>query len=243
MTSLEILAKGALNLGYPLSEQQLALFELYHQILIDWNQRINLTAIVNHEDVQMKHFLDSLTVAAALPNVSQDNRLLDVGTGAGFPGIPLKILLPELRVVLLESVTKKVKFLNHLVSQLSLQGIEIVNERAENLGHNASYREQFATVVSRAVASLPTLFELTLPFCKLNGISIAQKKGDIEKEIKASRAALETLGGQLKEVRKVSLPVLEDRLLLITVKTSPTPVTYPRRPGIPAKRPIVNRGG
>jgi len=242
MPSLELLAKGAINLGYPLSEQQLNQFQLYYQILIDWNQRINLTAIVDFKDVQVKHFLDSLSVATVLSDISDGQRLLDVGTGAGFPGIPLKILFPSLQVVLLESVTKKVKFLTHLVSQLGLQGVEIINDRAENLGHNASYRELFEIVVSRAVAPLPTLYELTLPFCKRNGIFIAQKKGDIDKEIESSKTALKILGGQLKEVRKVNLPEIGERLLLVAMKVAPTPPLYPRRPGIPSKRPIITNG-
>ena len=241
MPSLELLAKGAVNLGYPLSEQQLNQFQLYYQILIDWNQRINLTAIVDFEDVQIKHFLDSLTVATVLSDIATGHRLLDVGTGAGFPGIPLKILFPSLQVVLLESVTKKVKFLNHLISQLGLQGVEIINDRAENLGRNAAYREQFSVVVSRAVAPLPELLELTLPFCHLNGIFIAQKKGDIAKEIESAKRALEILGGELRETKRVSLPELEERFLVITLKTGPTPPAYPRRPGIPSKRPIINR--
>jgi len=239
MPSLELLAKGAINLGYPLSEQQLNQFQLYYQILIDWNQRINLTAIVDFKDVQVKHFLDSLSVATVLSDISDGQRLLDVGTGAGFPGIPLKILFPSLQVVLLESVTKKIKFLTHLVSQLGLQGVEIINDRAENLGHNTSYRELFEIVVSRAVAPLPTLYELTLPFCTLDGISIAQKKGGIDKEIESSKTALKILGGQLEEVRKVNLPEIGERLLLVARKVTPTPPSYPRRPGVPSKHPII----
>ena len=239
--TMERLNTGAKKLGLPLNPRQLEQFNTYYQELVDWNQRVNLTAITDYEEVQIKHFLDSLTVTLAWqpPTVNTDFRLIDVGTGAGIPGIPLKILFPDIKLVLLDSVAKKAAFLHHLKQKLELDNIEIVVGRAEEIAHQTQYRGKFNVVLSRAVAPLPTLVELTLPFCAIGGSFIAQKKGDIEPEISKAARAISLLGGELREVKRVDLEEFTDeRRLIIIDKVSPTPQQYPRRPGIPAKRPL-----
>ena len=203
---------------------------------------MNLTAITDYEDVQIKHFLDSLTVTLAWqqPVVDTSFRLIDVGTGAGIPGLVLKILFPDIRLVLLDSTAKKAAFLQHIKSELGLDNVEIVVGRAEEIAHQAQYREQFDMVLSRGVALLPTLIELTLPFCTIGGSFIAQKKGDIDLELSQANKAISLLGGSLREVRKIDLAEFTDkRRLIIIDKVSATPQQYPRRPGIPAKRPVL----
>ena len=242
MTIMEKLASGAKKLGLQLTPKQLEQFQVYYQELIEWNQRVNLTAITDYEEVQIKHFLDSLTVVLALkqPIGKGDCRLIDVGTGAGIPGIPLKILLPDIKLVLLEATTKKAAFLHHIRDKLELNDVEIIVGRAEDVAHQAQYREKFELVLSRAVARLPTLVELTLPFCALGGSFIAQKKGDIDLEISQAGKVLSLLGGNLREVKRVDLEEFTDeRWLIVIDKVSPTPQQYPRRPGIPTKRPLV----
>lgn len=238
---MELLRSGAARLGYQLSPEQLRLFQTYYEVLTYWSGKLNLTAITDFEDVQVKHFLDSLTVATVFNGVRRDARLLDVGTGAGLPGIPLKILFPELRLTLLESVAKKTHFLDHLALHLGLKGVEIVTGRAEDLAHDPEYREQFHVAVSRAVAALPTLLELTLPFCRTGGLLVALKSGDLAEEIELSSRALELLGGQVTEMRQVDFPGLEGHILIVVSKVAPTPLAYPRRPGLPYKRPIIRR--
>ncbi len=236
------LESGAEKLGIELSPKQLEQFQVYYQELIDWNQRLNLTRITGYEEVQTKHFLDSLTVVLALPQKigRVGFRVIDVGTGAGIPGIPLKILIPDIKLVLLDATAKKATFLHHIRDKLGLDNVEIVVGRAEEVAQEAKYRDNFDLVLSRAVAPLPTLVELTLPFCALGGSFIAQKKGDIAPEISQAAKAISLLGGNLREVRKIELAEFTDeRWLIIIDKVSPTPQKYPRRPGIPAKRPLV----
>jgi len=237
---MDRLNRGATKLGLYLNSRQLEQFSLYYQELVSWNQRMNLTAITDYEEVQIKHFLDSLTVTLALKlAVGSNARIIDVGTGAGLPGLPLKILFPNTRLVLLEATAKKAAFLYHLKQQLGLDNVEIVVGRAEEIAHLGQYREVFDIVLSRAVAPLPTLVELTLPFCAIDGSFIAQKKGNIEPEISQATKAINTLGGNLREVKRLSLEEFtEERQLVIIDKVSATPTRYPRRPGIPAKRPI-----
>ena len=199
-----------------------------------------LLPITDYAEVQSKHFLDSLTVSQAIPvDVASGGALMDVGSGAGFPGLVLKILWPGLRVTLVESVGKKAAFLRHLTEVLNLDEVEVRNERAETLGRDPRFRESYDVVVARAVAELNTLAELTLPFCKPGGSVIAQKKANIEDEIKRAERAISTLGGTLDSIMPVDMEEIgEPRWLVVLGKETPSPSIYPRRPGIPAKRPL-----
>jgi len=238
---MEILITGVKKMGLPLSRRQLEQFGIYYQELVNWNRRVNLTSVTDFEGVQVKHFLDSLTVMPLLEKGKgyKSFRVIDIGAGAGFPGLPLKIMLPEVDLVLLEATAKKTVFLQHIVRKLELEGVEIVTGRAEDVAHEAQYREQFDIVLSRAVAPLPVLVELTLPFCALGGSFIAQKKGAIGAELSSAERAISLLGGSLREKKAVEMEELGDsRLLVIIDKVAPTPPHYPRRPGIPAKRPL-----
>ena len=238
---MERLITGVEKLGLSLNREQIRQFEVYCREMLDWNQRVNLTAITDYEEVQTRHFLDSLTIYSVLDKSQscENLNILDVGTGAGFPGIPLKITIPDIKLTLIEATGKKTEFLNYVVSILGLENVKITTGRAEELAHRAEYRAGFNVVVSRAVASLATLAELTLPFCPTGGTVIAPKKGDVRKEVEEALRAIDTLGGSLHEVRLVELDELtDDRYLVIIDKVSPTPDKYPRRPGIPEKRPI-----
>jgi 16S rRNA (guanine527-N7)-methyltransferase len=237
---MEKLDSGARKLGLHLTPRQLEQFQVYYQELIDWNRRLNLTAITDYEEVQVKHFLDSLTVVQALKlPLSKGMKLIDVGTGAGIPGIPLKILLPEIELVLLDATKKKTGFLEHITEKLKIKNTGVVVGRAEEVARRTEYRQKFDMVLSRAVAELSVLVELTLPFCAVGGRFIAQKKGDIETEIQAARQAILLLGGELVDVKTVELSEFSDKRQLVVIdKVGETPAQYPRRPGIPAKRPL-----
>ena len=236
------LIEGAGKLGIEFSTRQVKQFELYYQELIEWNRKINLTAITDYSSVQVKHFLDSLTITLALPEGEverPDFNIIDIGTGAGFPGLPLKILFPQPRLVLIEPTTKKTAFLHHIIHKLELENVEVLNSRAEEAAHLPPYREQFSLVLSRAVALLPTLVELTLPFCRIGGRFVAQKKGELDREINGAEKAISALGGKLDQIKKIELGEFDDvRYLVIIDKIFPTPNKYPRRPGIPRRRPI-----
>jgi len=236
------LIEGAGKLGIELNAKKVKQFELYYRELIEWNKKINLTAITDYSSVQVKHFLDSLTITLALPEEEverPDFNVMDIGTGAGFPGVPLKILFPRPRLVLIEPTTKKTAFLHHIIRKLELENVEVLNSRAEEAAHLPLYREQFALVLSRAVALLPTLAELTLPFCRIGGRFIAQKKGEIDQELNRAKKAIAALGGKLDRIKKIELDEFDGgRYLIIIDKISPTPSKYPRRPGLPRRRPI-----
>lgn len=237
---MERLVAGAGELGLTLSPEQVERFRLYRRELIEWNERVNLTTIVDCAEVQTKHFLDSLSVLLCVRQ--SRGRVVDVGAGAGFPGVPLKIVYPGIALCLVESRRKKADFLNHLVCRLGLSGVDVVVGRAEELAHDKAYREMFDVVVSRAVARLDTLAELALPFCTVGGVFIAQKKGDIGGEVAEAETAIHTLGGRLREVRPVILDELgEERYLVAVEKRAGSPLHYPRRPGIPQRRPIGAR--
>jgi 16S rRNA (guanine527-N7)-methyltransferase len=238
---MDKLIAGAKKLGLQLNPRQIEQFSIYYQELIDWNRRMNLTAITDFEEVQIKHFLDSLTATLAFPQPIKKNlSIIDVGTGAGLPGAPLKIVLPEIELVLLDATTKKAKFLHHLKQKLGLDDIEIVVGRAEEIAHQIRYREKFDIALSRAVAGLPALIELTLPFCTVGGRFIAQKKAGVDSEMNEAAKAIHTLGGRLRETKRINLAELgEERWLIVIDKIAPTPPQYPRRPGLPGKRPLT----
>jgi 16S rRNA (guanine527-N7)-methyltransferase len=238
---MEKLKSGAERLGINLTDQQLEKFEAYYRELIVWNKKVNLTRITDYEDVQVKHFLDSLTIFTAI-DLSESMKVIDIGTGAGLPGIPLKIVSPGIDLTLLEATAKKARFLEHLITRLGLDGVAIANGRAEEIAHDNRYREKFDLALARALAPLPVLVELALPFCEVGGCCIAQKKGDIEREVAQALKAIEVMGGRLGEVKPVGLEELSDkRYLVIIDKIKPTPIEYPRRPGRPTKRPIIHK--
>jgi len=239
---MERLISGAGRLGIELSPEQVEQFAVYYRELTDWNRRVNLTAITGYEEVQVKHFLDSLTVTLALKPGDKGFRLIDVGSGAGLPGIPLKILMPDIKLTLLEATAKKAAFLNHISHKLGLEDVEVVVGRAEDIAHREQYREQFDIVLSRAVASLASLVELTLPFCAIGGRFIAQKKGAVDPELSQATKAIGLLGGKLRETKRIELAEFSgERWLIVIDKITPTPEAYPRRAGIPQKRPLLDK--
>lgn len=237
---MERLVAGAQELGITLSSGQVASFELYYRELVDWNARMNLTAITDYEEVQVKHFLDSLTCVLAMEARAPGQHLLDVGSGAGFPGLVLQIACPELEVTLLEATRKKAAFLRYISERLGLAKVRIVNARAEDAGRDPEHREAYDWVVARAVADLAELVEYMLPFCRPGGACLALKGGEISGEIEAAARAIEVLGGRLARAIPVQHSALKDlrRQVLVIEKVGPTPAVYPRRPGIPHKRPI-----
>ncbi len=234
-----ILPTLAHSFGLDLSDAQLAAFDRYAKFLVEWNTRVNLTAITDPAEIAVKHFADSLSVALAFSSEKRaaSQKLIDVGAGAGFPGVPLAIAFPHWRVTLLEATGKKVAFLDKLKSQLPLTHYQAFHARAEDLAHDAQHREQYDVAVARALAELPTLLEYTLPFVRVGGIVVAQKAKDVDAEIRTSEKALRTLGGQLREVIPVQLPNLEARHLVVLGKSAHTPEAYPRRAGVPGKKP------
>jgi len=205
------------------------LFNLYLQELLEWNKKFNLTAITDPEEVRRKHFEDSLTLLQTIQLTDQS--LIDIGAGAGFPGIPLKIACPEIKLTLLEATRKKADFLKHIVSVLNLNNTEVIWGRAEEIAKEK--RESFDIAVSRAVAKLNTLCEYCLPFIKVGGIFIAYKEENVEEEVEDAKVAISTLGGSVREIKK-----LPQRSLVIIDKVKPTPPQFPRRPGMAKKRPL-----
>ena len=237
---MEALVSGDPFPALGLGPEANALFRRYFSELVEWNRNVNLTAIVDPDEVAAKHFRDSLSVGKVIPDEAlAGSSLVDVGSGAGFPGLPLKIAWPGLRVTLVESVGKKTAFLRHIVDTLRLEGVEIHNGRAESLAREPRLRESFDVATARAVAHMAALAELTLPFCKLGGIVLAQKKAGIDEELKEAEAAISLLGGELDRIEVVDdVEPGDPRWLVVLRKVAPTPERYPRRPGIPAKRPL-----
>ncbi len=239
MIKQQLLRHGAGQFGLTLTDSQASAFERYSQELIAWNQRVNLTGIVDPREIVTKHFLDSLSVYQALAQRPLPFSLIDVGSGAGFPGLPLKIVLPDMELTLLESVARKTAFLEHLVTSLNLQGVTILTARAEEAGRQPEHRERYDVAAARAVAALRVTSEYTLPFVKVGGLVILQKGQYPTAEIAEISNALGILGGKLVQVLPVTVPNLEAaRHLVVLQKRKPTPQQYPRRPGLPAKKPI-----
>jgi 16S rRNA (guanine527-N7)-methyltransferase len=237
MTLRNLLLTSANEWELELSETQLEQFESYAAELIRWNQRTNLTTITDPHEIGVRHFLDSLALAQVWRSEPPDS-LADIGSGAGFPGLPLKLLWPELRLLLVESIGKKTEFLRHIVELLALPNVEIRTARAEELGHDPRYREQFAAVTARAVATLNVLAEYCLPLCRVGGVFVAPKSVAGTQEAQQAQHAIQLLGGAATESLPVQLPGIEPRTLLVVRKMQPTPTQYPRRVGIPTKRPL-----
>lgn len=236
---MKTLAQNALEVaGIRLTAGQIAAIEQYERELLAWNSRFNLTAIRESEGIRVKHFLDSLTCLQAMRNSSAE-RVVDVGTGAGFPGLLLKIAIPTMRLTLLESVGKKADFCRHVVQTLRLEGVDVVQERAEVLGQLAAHREQYDWAIGRAVAAMPVLAEYLLPLARVGGHALAMKGENAVAEAHSAERALRLLGGRLRQLISVHLPgVAEERYLIVVDKVAATPGAYPRRPGVPSKKPL-----
>jgi len=225
-------------IGVSLSARQMAALEHYERELLEWNERFNLTAIRDVEGIRTKHFLDSLSCLLVLKD-PHPTRLIDIGTGAGFPGIPLKIVLPNLKLTLVESVGKKVNFCRHMVQVLNLDAVEVLQARAEDLGMDRAYRERYDWAVARAVAGMPTLAEYLLPLVRVGGAILAQKGESGPTEVHGAEHAFQLLGGRVRKLLKFNLPgIVEDRYLIVIDKTAATPPGYPRRVGLPSKTPL-----
>ena len=237
---MQRLQDAAHRLGIELNRRQIQQFRSYREGLIAWNQRVNLTAVSDPEEIEELHFVDSLSVALAIPEYVLDGGSVgDVGTGAGFPGVPLKVAFPGTNLTLVDSLAKRTRYLDALVEELGLEGVRVVTGRAETLGHDTGLRESMDVVVSRAVASMRVLLELVLPFCRVGGRAVLQKKGDIREELGQADDACRELGGRIMEVKPVPEEVLGgQRVLVVVEKLAATPAKYPRRAGIPAKRPL-----
>ena len=227
--------------GISLNQKQIEQFELYYKLLVSWNEKMNLTAITDREEVYVKHFLDSLSFVKTNPS-TEDFRLIDIGTGAGFPGIPIKILYPKAHITLMDSLAKRVTFLNEVIEELSLNedgSIEAVHARAEDLAKDQTYREQYDYAVSRAVANLSTLSEYCLPFVKVGGVFVSYKSEKATEEVKDAKKAVFLLGGSFGEEISFILPGSDlKRTLVMIEKKSATSAKYPRKAGMPSKNPL-----
>jgi 16S rRNA (guanine527-N7)-methyltransferase len=232
-----LLLEGAKELGVNLDGRMLALFNIYKDTLKEWNKKINLTAIEEDPDIAVKHFIDSLTI---IPYISGEKiNLLDVGTGAGFPGIPAKIVFKNLKLTLLDSLEKRIKFLNELINILEIKDALAIHGRAEDLGQNPRYREKFDVCTARAVASLPVLLEYCLPFVRIGGTFIAMKGSSLD-EVGLSQKALNILGGEIDEIKRITLPFSDIiRNIIIVKKMRHTSTKYPRKAGKPSKKPLI----
>jgi 16S rRNA (guanine527-N7)-methyltransferase len=218
--------------------RQVMAFTTFEKELLEWNQKFNLTAIRDVESIRTKHFLDSVSCVLAWKG-TPPSHLIDVGTGAGFPGIPLKILYPNLKLTLVESVGKKAMFCQHIVSVLGLEHVDVIQARAEDLGQHINHREKYDWAVARAVASLNVLSEYLIPLVKIGGTVLAQKGESGPAEAQSAEHAMELLGGKLKQLIPVNLPgVVDDRYLILVDKVAATPPKYPRKPGVAAKQPL-----
>ena len=239
MDGFELLQEEFFTLvGQKFEPYQLEAAQRYADLLSEWNQKINLTAITTPEEIRRKHFLDSLSCMLVIKD-TPTHRMIDIGTGAGFPGLPLKILHPEMHLTLVESVAKKTNFLSLIVQELGLKPVEVITERAEIVGQDPAHRERYDWAVARAVAGLTVLVEYLLPLTRVGGFALAQKGDTALEEIKAAQPAIATLGGQVRDPVQVVLPgVPEKRYLVVIEKIHPTPAQYPRRVGIPSKRPL-----
>ncbi len=232
----EILKTYLKKIDIELSKKQIEQFYTYMNLLLEWNEKINLTAITEPEEVILKHFVDSLTISAY---IKKGSKLVDMGTGAGFPGIPLKILRDDIEITLVDSLNKRINFLNEVIKELELREISTVHARAEEFGQNKKYREKFDIATSRAVANLSTLSEYLVPLVKLEGKIICMKGSEVKEELENAKNAIKILGGKIEKEESFNLPNSDmKRNLVIIKKIKNTPAKYPRKPGTPAKEPI-----
>lgn len=232
----EEMSKKSKILGVRFSVEQIEQFYKYMNLLIEWNEKMNLTAITEPKEIILKHFIDSITI---LKYIDDNSKLVDVGTGAGFPGVPLSIMNPTLKITLVDSLNKRLIFLQEVVKELNLKNIEIVHARAEEFGQNKNYREKFDIATSRAVANLATLSEYLVPLVKIGGKIISMKASNAKEEINDAQKAIEVLGGKIEKIEEFDLPESDiGRTIIIIDKNKCTPVIYPRKAGTPAKEPI-----
>ena len=227
------------QMGIGLTDHQIDQFYSYYELLIHWNSMVNLTAITQMDEVVTKHFVDSLSLKKIIVDIDQKQRkLIDVGTGAGFPGIPLKIAFPELEITLLDSLNKRVKFLNEVIGNLQLDGIIAIHGRAEDLGRDHVSRETYDLCVSRAVANLATLSEYCMPFVKTGGYFVPYKSGKLEEELATGKGAVKKLSGEIEDILTFTLPNADERCLVKIRKTGVMSKKYPRKAGMPSKEPL-----
>ena len=228
------------KIGLDLSDEQMNQFKIYYELLVEWNQKINLTAITELEEVYLKHFYDSITLATILDLGKESYSLCDVGAGAGFPSIPIKIVYPNLEISIVDSLNKRIKFLTLLCDELKLENVNLYHDRAETFGQNKAHRETYDFVTARAVARLNVLSELCIPLVKKNGQFLALKAAKSEEEVQESKKAIATLGGKLADEIEISLPFSEDKRYIVVIdKKKETPNKYPRKPGTPNKKPLI----
>lgn len=237
--SLKRLTAHARSLfGVDLTSDQQQAFRTMAEQLLDWNTRINLTAITDPGEVEIRHFLDSISVVRAV-KLGAGCRVIDVGTGAGFPGLPLRIVQPQIALALLESTGKKADYLQHMVDTLEMTGVQVINKRAEEAGQDPALREQFDVAVARAVARLPVLAEYMLPLLKVGGMMVAMKGESAAQEVGAAQEALRLLGGEMRRLYTIELPeVAETHYLVLIEKVAASPHKYPRRSGVPSRKPL-----
>lgn len=232
----EEMSKKSKILGVRFSVEQIEQFYKYMNLLIEWNEKMNLTAITEPKEIILKHFIDSITI---LKYIDDNSKLVDVGTGAGFPGVPLSIMNPTLKITLVDSLNKRLIFLQEVVKELNLKNIEIVHARAEEFGQNKNYREKFDIATSRAVSNLATLSEYLVPLVKIGGKIISMKASNAKEEINDAQKAIEVLGGKIEKIEEFDLPESDiGRTIIIIDKNKCTPAIYPRKAGTPAKEPI-----
>lgn len=224
------------KMNISLLKEQYGQFYAYMELLIEWNEKMNLTAITEPKEIILKHFVDSLTITKY---VEEGKSIIDMGTGAGFPGIPIKIYRKDVKVVLADSLNKRIKFLDEVIDKLKLENVETIHCRAEELGKNKQYREKFDYATSRAVANLSTLSEYLMPFVKLNGKCIFMKTIEVDEELEKAKKAIKTLGGKIEKVDRFEIPESDlGRSIIIVKKEKITPSKFPRKPGTPAKEPL-----
>ena len=227
------------KLNIHLNEKQMYQFQTYYEMLVETNKVMNLTAITEMEDVITKHFIDSLCLIKAVPQLGKQ-KILDLGTGAGFPGIPLKIVFPDLEIVLMDSLNKRIHFLEEVIQRLDLKNISAVHGRAEEMARKGEYRQQFDICVSRAVANLASLAEYCIPFVKIGGCFVSYKSADVDEEAENAKRAVFLMGGKIEDVIKFRLPGSDQgRSLIYIKKEKGTPKAYPRKAGTPARNPIL----